>query len=568
MYGLWDQGHRDDALAALARAAGGARPRRLRRLAGFAVAVERPDAATPLLGALPSTDPVRPYLEALLAAKEGRLHAAERTAAQAPTRAARRLHRDLSGRLDALTWTPPRDTTDRDRTTDTRTSSQTRKRIATSQNFDDGSSLAAARAARATERDSVDNFPKESSGDPARVLHVVTNALPTTNAGYTVRTHRLATAQRAQGLDPHVVTRLGFPVAQGARDPLARRQVDGVPYHRLIPWRLPRTAREALDANVDAASELVGALRPSVLHAASNHVNAQIALALRERHGLPVVYEVRGFLEESWLSRDASRDTERDFYRLSRDLETACMRAADLVVTLGTTMRDEIVARGVPAEQVLVLPNGVDDAFLQPLPDASALRADLGIGPDEKVVGTTTSFYGYEGLDTLLDAGALLRDRGRPVRLLLVGDGPERPALRRRADDLGLGGLALFPGRVPADDVRKYHALLDAFVVPRRDERVCRLVTPLKPLEAMAGGVPVIASDLPALREIVRPEITGTLTFPNNPDDLANTILQTLYSPETRQMQGAARAWVHEERTWAAGTALLRDAYRTLGVPC
>ncbi|WP_026341616.1 glycosyltransferase family 4 protein [Actinomadura atramentaria] len=513
-YGRWDEGRRDDALTTVARAAAGARPRRMRRLAAFTVAVERPDAARPLLERLPAPDRAR--LDALLAAKEGRLRAA---VAAAETGAPTRLRRDLRGRLDALTWTPP------------------------------------AAPRRAPDR-----------GTPGRVLHIVTNALPTTNAGYTVRTHRLATAQRAAGLDPHVVTRLGFPVAQGARDPRPLVAVDDVPYHRLIPWRLPPAGRAALDANIDAASALVEHLRPAVLHAASNHVNAQIALALRARHGIPVVYEVRGFLEESWLSRDASRDPDRDFYRLSRDLETACMAAADLVVTLGAAMRDEITARGVPADRVVVIPNGVDEAFLRPLPDGSARRAALGIAPDEAVVGTTTSFYGYEGLDVLLDAAALLRDAGRPVRLLLVGDGPERAALERRAADLGLD--AVFPGRVPADDVREYHAVLDVFAVPRRDERVCRLVTPLKPLEAMAGGVPVVASDLPALREVVAPGERGTLAPPNDPATLATALRTALDDPDTARLRKEARAWVRTDRTWSAGVARIREAYESLGVPC
>ncbi|MEU5876605.1 glycosyltransferase [Spirillospora sp. NPDC047279] len=538
-YGLWDLGRHDEALHKIEKAAAGARPRRIRRLAAFAVAVERPETAGKLIAALPPDSPGRLHLVARLAAKEGRLSdgiaavapplpsGAARTGRPAPapvpaTRQAARLHRDLTGRRDALTWTPP-------------------------------------------------PAAPERSGDavPGRVLHIVTNALPTTNAGYTVRTHKIATAQREAGLDPHVVTRLGFPVAQGALDPRTRATVDGVPYHRLVPWRLPPPASLAfLEANVKAASHLVERLRPAVLHAASNHVNAQIALALRAEHGIPVVYEVRGFLEESWLSRDPRRTTDLEFYRLSRDLETACMRAADLVVTLGGTMRDEIAGRGVPADRIVVIPNAVDEEFLKPLPDGGPLRAELGIGPGEKVVGTTTSFYGYEGLDTLLEAGAELRRNGHPVRLLLVGDGPERPALQQRAADIGLSEAALFPGRVPPEDVRRYHAVLDAFVVPRRDERVCRLVTPLKPLEAMAGGVPVVASDLPALREIIEPGATGQITAPNNPGQLAEILKMLLYSSSLQQTQHAAQEWVRRERTWRAGTDRLRDAYRSLNIPC
>ncbi|HEY8480587.1 MAG TPA: glycosyltransferase, partial [Spirillospora sp.] len=182
------------------------------------------------------------------------------------------------------------------------------------------------------------------------VLQFVTNALPVTNAGYTVRTHRIALAQRESGLDTHVVTRLGYPLSQGVGDARTRVEVEGVPYHRLLPWLPPADPVRVVAKSADLAERLVGELRPSVLHAVSNHLNAAVALELGRRHGLPVVYEVRGFLEDSWLSRDPShRDTD-EFYRLTRELETRRMAEADAVVTLGEAMREEIASRGVPAE--------------------------------------------------------------------------------------------------------------------------------------------------------------------------------------------------------------------------
>jgi glycosyltransferase involved in cell wall biosynthesis len=397
------------------------------------------------------------------------------------------------------------------------------------------------------------------------VLHLVTNALPRTNAGYTVRTHEIALTQRAAGLEPHVVTRLGYPLAQGIADTRPAVSVGGITYHRLLPWLPPRDHVRAVQQAAGLADRLVTTIRPRVLHAASNHLNAAVALELRRRHGLPVVYEVRGFLEDSWLSRDPShRDTD-DFYRLSRELETRCMRAADRVITLGTTMRDEIVTRGVDPGVVTVVPNAVDEAFLQPLPDAGDLRARLGLGSDTAVVGLTSSFYGYEGIDTLIEAAALLHDRGAPVRLLLVGDGPERGALERLAADRGVD--AVFTGRVPMSSVRHYHAVLDVFAVPRRADRVCQLVTPLKPIEAMAGGIPVIASDVKALREIVEPDVSGVLTLPEDPEAWANSLELLIYSPERRRKIGqAAREWVRTERTWRAVTARCLTAYRELGV--
>jgi hypothetical protein len=262
--------------------------------------------------------------------------------------------------------------------------------------------------------------PRRATGprDPARVLHFVTNALPATQAGYTVRTQRIAVAQRELGLDPHVVTRLGHPLAQGITDARPEVTVDGVSYHRLLPWLPARDPVREIRKAADLAGHLVERLRPSVLHAASNHMNAAVALELRDRYGVPVAYEVRGFLEDSWLSRDPARTENDEFYRLTREVETARMRAADLVVTLGEAMREEIESRGV--DNVLVVPNAVDDSFLAPLPDGAALRAELGIAPGDVVVGLTSTFYGFEGIATLIEAAALRRD----FTLLLVSVRP------------------------------------------------------------------------------------------------------------------------------------------------
>lgn len=396
--------------------------------------------------------------------------------------------------------------------------------------------------------------PRRDRGRPDTVLHLVTNSLPHTVAGYTVRTQRIALAQRDLGLTPHVVTRVGYPLTQGIADRREVCVVDGISYHRLLPWLPPR---EETRVAARLAGRLVAELQPGVLHAASDHRNAAVALELRERHGLPVVYEVRGFLEDSWLSREAARSTDDEFYRLTRELETARMRAADLVVTLGEAMRAEIAGRGVA--NVLVVPNAVDEAFLEPLPDGAKLRADLGIAQNAFVVGLTSTFYGFEGIGTLIEAAALRDD----VTLLLVGDGPERPALERRAAELGV--TAVFPGRVPVDQVRRYHAALDVFAVPRTADRVCQLVTPLKPLEAMAGGIPVIASDVRALREIIEPGVTGTLTLPEAPEAWANSLEHLIYrSKERAEMGRAARDWVSRHRTWRAVAARYLGPYRDL----
>ncbi|MHC3468971.1 glycosyltransferase family 4 protein [Streptomyces sp. 7R007] len=402
---------------------------------------------------------------------------------------------------------------------------------------------------------------------PGRVLHLVTNGLPFKHAGYTVRTQKLAEAQRAAGLDPHVVTRIGFPVAQGALDARPLQIVGGVPQHRLLPRTLPYGQDALLARNAELAGRLVERLRPAVLHAATDHGNGRVALALREAFGLPVVYEVRGFLEETWLTQAPGRSRDDATYRARRALETHCMREADLVLTLGAAMKAEIVDRGVPEERVLISPNAVDEEFLAPLPDGAPVRARLGIAPEELVVGTVSSLTPHEGIGTLLHAGAELRRRGVPLRLLIVGDGPERAALRRLAAELGLGdGAALFTGRVPHAQVREFHAVLDVFAVPRTDERVCHLVTPLKPVEAMASGLPVASSDLTAMRELIEPEVNGQLILPESSRDWADALEKLLYSQKRRARWGAsARALVARDRTWKRVATTTREAYRALG---
>jgi glycosyltransferase involved in cell wall biosynthesis len=240
------------------------------------------------------------------------------------------------------------------------------------------------------------------------------------------------------------------------------------------------------------------------------------------------------------------------------------MTDADLVVTLGEAMAAEITGRGVPADKVIVVPNGVSGDFLRPLPPGAELRARLGIGPDEFAVGLVSSLVAHEGIGTLLEAVKLLTQAGVPARALIVGDGPEREPLRRRAAELGLD--AVFTGRVPMAEVRSYHAVLDAFVVPRTADRVCQLVTPLKPVEAMASGLPVVVSATDALTEIVTDGERGMSFPPGDAAALAQRLRRLHGDEDLRRSLGEnARAWVARDRTWDHNAARYRDAYARLG---
>jgi glycosyltransferase involved in cell wall biosynthesis len=517
---LWGAGDRRAALTALEASPA--------RLAAFSLAVDQPQVARSALARLPSDNDARPRLAARLAYREGRLGDAVQALDGARGLRAVRLRRWLRAESDML----------------------------------DPGRLRLAPTGR------------QAPAIPGRVLHIVTDALPAASAGYTVRTQEIALAQRAVGLDPHVVTRIGFPVTAGTIDGRRLVTVDGVPYHRLLPPVMPGRADTIAEAGLRRAARLVQHVGPSVLHAASNYSNALIALALRDATRLPVVYEVRGFWEDTWLSRHAAAEQSRqgaaddltasDRYRRSRALETHCMSSADLVVTLGEAMRGEIVSRGIPEDKIIIVPNAVSGEFLRPLPDGAALKKTLGIADDEHVVGLVSSLVPHEGIGTLLEAVKILNGRGVRTRALIVGDGPERGALQRQATTLGLD--AIFTGRVPMARVREFHAVLDVFVVPRTRDRVCQLVTPLKPVEAMASGLAVVVSAVSALGEIVKDKVTGMQAPPQDAGALADCLQQLLGDPGLRKKLGdSAREWVAADRTWERNAQRYRDAYARLG---
>ncbi|MEU5466874.1 glycosyltransferase family 4 protein [Kocuria salsicia] len=407
------------------------------------------------------------------------------------------------------------------------------------------------------------------------VLYAVTNSLPHTASGYAQRSHSYLTALQEEGWHVHAVTRPGYPVQVGKI--LARHTdvVDGIPYHRILPAGLASTATGRVQQHADALLALALELRPAVLHTTSHYVNALAVAAVARTLGIPWVYEVRGLLADTWAATRGEQAVSSPYYERFQRREAWAATSADRTVTLGTAMAGRLIdlaadyatddavdtprGRGTAAHGVAgaplhvdLAPNAVGGALLD-APSRDTARVTLGLPADRFLVGTVTSVVDYEGIDDLLGAAALLRSRIPQLRVLVVGDGVARPALEHLAHDLGIEDIVTFTGRVPREHAATWTAALDTFVIPRKDRSVTRAVTPLKPVEAMAAGTPVIASDLPALRETVRDGETGLLTPPEDPDALANTIARLARDPgEAADLALTARAWVREHRTWAA----------------
>ena len=431
---------------------------------------------------------------------------------------------------------------------------------------------------RETDRSWLPELPGPSARlEPAskrRILHVLKSAAPHRWSGFTIRTLQDLRAQRSAGLEPIVVTKLGWPREAGLATVPELELLDGFEQHYLDrgPGYDPRAlpADVALQDLAEALVPVVERLRPAILHVHSGHRGGELvlpALALRRRFGIPVVYEVRGLFEASWTSDDRYAEQGELFHRRLA-FESRLLGEVDGVLAISEALIDDFVARGIARDRITLIPNGIDPAAFEAVARDPAMTSQLGLA-GRHVVGYVGNLdHRREGIEDLIDAIALLRDSGRTdVALLIVGDGVRRDELEARARRRALGDRARFTGRVPHEAVPQYYAQMDLFANPRIVERAARLITPLKPYEAMALGLPVVVSDLPALREIVDPPARGAVAPPGDPAGLAAAIARLLDDPDERIRLGrAGRAWVTTDRTWAANGPRYRAAYeRILG---
>ena len=401
-----------------------------------------------------------------------------------------------------------------------------------------------------------------------RILHVVGASLPYGHTGYSLRTGYVTEAQRRVGLDPHVVTPLGFPDGRGVPAGGREEHVGGVPHHRLpTAHGIPEQLDARLSLTVRLVADLIERLRPAAIHAASDYQNALVALEVGRAFDPPILYEVRGFWEETQRAVRGLDSKSNEEYRWRRERENQCCRAADRVVTLAEVMVTELVDRGVPADKITVVPNGVDVDRFSPVARDSGLAARLAIGQGQVVLGYVSNLTGYEGVRFLIQAIADLLQRGHDVKGLIVGDGAERERLIEHAVSLGIADRVVFTGRVPHEEVHRYYGLVDIFVVPRTSDRVCQLVTPLKPFEAMAAARAVVVSRVAALEEIVQEGITGLTFTADDAADLANVAESLVQDAEQRHTLGqAARRWVCQHRTWHQVGERYRQLYESMSI--
>lgn len=397
-----------------------------------------------------------------------------------------------------------------------------------------------------------------------RILHILDHSLPL-HSGYTFRTLSILREQRRFGWE---TSHLTGPKQASAEH--LEEMIDGWHFFRTghdgtrlagLPAITQLMMMNALTHRLQAVAEQV---RPQLLHAHSPVLNAIPALRVGRRLGLPVLYEVRALWEDAAVDHGHTREGAPR-YRLTRALETYALKRADAVTTICEGLRSDIVARGIDARKVTVVPNAVDvEKFaLGGEPDAE-LRRQLGLD-GAIVLGFIGSFYAYEGLPLLLEALPKILSVDPRVRVIFVGGGPQEENLKRMAEKLGLADMVRFVGRVPHEQVHRYYDLINMLVYPRLPMRLTDLVTPLKPLEAMAQGRLLAASDVGGHRELIRDQVTGVLFRAGDVDALAAKVLELLADKHHwGELQAAARHFVETERNWTLSVDRYRQPYYRL----
>jgi PEP-CTERM/exosortase A-associated glycosyltransferase len=401
----------------------------------------------------------------------------------------------------------------------------------------------------------------EPARPPLKVLHILDHSLPL-HSGYAFRSQNILTAQRERGWLPVGLT---SPKHERAwkKQPTDKDEIDKFRYYRTkatnhsLPVAGELQLIKALARRIEAVATIE---RPDLLHAHSPVLNAVAALWAGRKLGLPVVYEIRAFWEDAMVDhRTTSQGSLK--YRTTRSLETLACRYAAQTAVICEGLRADLIQRGIPGEKIGVVSNGVNpDNFGARKPDLATARKFHLEG--KTVIGFIGSFNRYEGLDLLVKSMVELAANRPDVVLLLVGGGEMEAELRAQIADAKMQEKVILPGRIPQESIPDIYSIMDVLVYPRYSIRLTELVTPLKPLESMAMGKAVIASDIGGHRELIRDGDTGILFKSGDVSALTQALDRILDDPELRDRLGAQGLdWVHKNRTWKTTTSVYSEIY-------
>jgi len=395
-----------------------------------------------------------------------------------------------------------------------------------------------------------------------KILHILDHSLPL-HSGYTFRTQSILEDQRKREWVPVALT---SPKHEASWDGPAQRmeEIGGFRFYRtgrlrsgLAPLAAEFQGMRLLAKRIEDVAKIE---KPALLHAHSPVLNVLASLWAGRKLGIPVVYEIRAFWEDAAVDHGTYSPNSWK-YRMMRSMETWACRKAAQVAVICNGIKNDLVRRGIPEEKLSVVFNGINPEDFRTLDRDEELAKSLGTG-GKRVLGFIGSFYRYEGLDLLVKAFAKLCETRDDLVLLLVGGGEMERELRDQVEKSSLQSRVIIPGRFPHEKIPGIYSLIDILVYPRYSMRLTELVTPLKPLEAMAMGKPLVASDIGGHRELIQNESTGLLFRPGDVSALAGTLLRLLDDAGLRgKLAIQGNQWVRENHTWSKTTAIYSAIY-------
>ena len=408
-----------------------------------------------------------------------------------------------------------------------------------------------------------------------RICYVLHNSLPYASGGYATRAHGFSKGLRQNGHDVVALTRPGFPIDTMDIDAenVSDHNIDGVDYIRdMSVFRKGLSAKSYMEGSIASFEAQLKKIRPSIVIAASFPLSAAPAIIAAKRLGIPTIYELRGLEEITKQSRDKAYVNTPEFFSKVK-LETATAKAADHVFTLTDAMREELIQRGVDQNNITLIPNSCDVDSFTPMKRNEQLAKKYKVPENVPVIGYIGSIVFYEGLDDLIKACSILKKDGHKFRLLIVGSehsskseiGPITQEILNVAKQNNLEDWLIMPGRISNRDVQDHYSLIDIAPFPRKSLPVCEMVSPMKPLEAMAMEKAIVVSSVRALTEMVKDNETGLIFEKGNIMSLANVLRKLIKDHDLRAGLGKkARAFVSNERKWVATAAIATGKIKLL----
>ena len=401
-----------------------------------------------------------------------------------------------------------------------------------------------------------------SNESKLKILHLLTISLPKL-AGYSIRTHNILKYQ----------SDYCFPFALTEPDFLPKKTpdiIDNIIYYRHPPTsayncffnqRIKKMTRKLkinkwyyrtlFRKNLFFLKKLLNFYPADIIHVQSSTFYGTFGGLIAKKLKIPFIFEVRGFVEDTHIGLGILKEGSFQYNNRKR-ARLKIIKKADVIVTLSYPMKKELISQGIEDNKIKIIPNGVNIEKFLPKSQYISLKHKLGL-KNEKILGYIGSIRRIEGIEILLQAIKIIKQKVKDITLLIIdpGDPIYIKELRTITEKLDIKNNIKFIGSVPNNEIDDYYSIVDICIIPRLNLRVNQFVTPLKPLEAMAMGKLLITSDLPALRELVKPKISGELFEAENYKELAEKLLFYLNNQEMINKIGKkARDYVVTHYSW------------------